>query len=283
MIGEVVGIVPFIRSLRTTGCRSSVFFFTDASAQRAMTSDEISLLQNCSVFVISTGDYSSRPWKEIAFLRYPMFYDFLYSRLNLIDRVIAVDLYDTVFQADPFTEDFETDKFYFVQENSTIQSCFLNSLWLKLFSADQYERLKERHVVSSGIFMGGIVPMLQFLDAYHRNDTAPRKVPDQGYFVYMAYEFMRRARNTNIKVLTENDGVIILHYFSDGRSRFVFGNFNPAQATRYPAIIHQYDKWFALSNSVLNACPKGRLRTSTYIRQLPDSVDDSEGSKMTSQ
>jgi hypothetical protein len=241
-----------------------------------MTDDEISLMGNCSVAIVNTGDYTSRPWKDIAFLRYPIFYDFLYVRMDLIDRVVAVDLYDTVFQADPFTTDFETDKLYFVRENRTIASCFLNSLWLKQFSSDDYERLKDNDVLSAGVFMGGIVPMLQFLDVYHRNETASLRAPDAGYFVYMAYGFILQAVKVTTRVLTEADGVIVMHYFEDAGAKLAFGDLIPPAATRYPAIVHQYDKWTTLSNSVLNACPKGRLKTSVYIRQLPNSVDDSE-------
>ena len=38
----------------------------------------------------------------------------------------------------------------------------------------------------------------------------------------------------------------------------------------YPMIIHQYDKLDVLAKSVANSCPKGKLKTSQYIRQLPD-------------
>jgi hypothetical protein len=102
------------------------------------------------------------------------------------------------------------------------------------------------------------------------------RAPDAGYFLYMAYDFILRSVNVATRVLTEDDGVIVMHYFLDAGAKLAFGDLKPPAAERYPAIIHQYDRWTALSNSVLNACPKGRLRTSVYIRTLPNSVDDSE-------
>lgn len=269
VIGDVVGVLPFIRSLRTTGSSCTVFLFTDSVAREKMTQDEISVLENCSVNIINTGNYSRMSTTEIAFLRYPIFYDFLYTRRHLIDRVIAVDLYDTVFQGDPFTEDLDKNVLYFVSENATVAECYLSSIWLKQTSEEVYEKLKNKHILTAGVLIGGIVPMLQFLDTYH-NATRPPKAPDQGYFVYMAYEFMNESTNVMTRICDEKDGVIVLHYFNEVKRNFVFGDFKSSSSPMYPMIIHQYDKLPVLAKSVANSCPKGKLKTSQYIRQLPD-------------
>jgi hypothetical protein len=89
------------------------------------------------------------------------------------------------------------------------------------------------------------VPMLQFLDVYHRNETASLRGPDAGHFVYIAYGFILQAIKVTTRVITEADGMIVRM---------------------------QERRWHSLLPSnrapVLNSCPKGRLKTLVYIRQL---------------
>ena len=99
--------------------------------------------------------------------------------------------------------------------------------------------------------------------------------PDQGYFNYVAYTIILKNESFKAKILKGNDGIIVLSYFQEKETKFVLGNFKPKMASVYPLIIHQYDTRSEFRVSVLFACPKGKLNTSTYIRGL-DQITNEE-------
>ncbi|KAK8875882.1 hypothetical protein M9Y10_006057 [Tritrichomonas musculus] len=277
MFSDIAGLLPFTRSLRTTGSQCRVFIFSDEKSMLKITQDELMVLDRCSITLVKTGySFSKMNWAEIILLRYPFFYDFLFYRRHLIDRVIIVDLYDTVFQGDPFTSNFKSEYFYFAEENTAIENCWINALWLQKAAPDSYEEIKGNKVLNAGLFLGGTLPVLQFLDIYlkfYEKKRMNMTAPDQGYFNYVAYTIILKNDRFKAKILTSNDGIIVLSYFQEKETKFVLGSFKPKDADVYPRIIHQYDTRSEFRVSVLFACPKGKLNTSTYIRgldQLPD-------------
>ena len=276
MFNEIAGLLPFTRSLRTTGSRCHAFIFSDDASLSKITQDELMVLDRCAITLVDTGYFDSKDWKQIVLLKYPVFFDFLFMRRNLIDRVIIVDLYDSVFQGDPFTSDFKKDTFYFVAENSSIENCWINNMWLQQAAPDSYEEIKNNKILNSGLFMGGTLQVLRFLDLYltfYENKDKTNLAPDQGYFNFVAYTIVLKDYTFKTKVLTENDGVIVMGYFQESHTKLIFGNFKPKLATIYPRIIHQYDTRSELSASVLHACPKGKLNASNYIRNLHADTD----------
>ncbi|OHS94984.1 hypothetical protein TRFO_38794 [Tritrichomonas foetus] len=271
MFSEIAGILPFTRSLRTTGSNCRVFIFADDNSMSKITEDELMVLDRCSITLIKTGFSKHMAWTQIVLLRYPVFYDFLFLRRYLIDRVIIVDMYDSVFQGDPFTTDFQKDTFYFVEENSSIENCWINALWLQQAAPDSYEIIKKNKILNSGLFMGGTMQVLKFLDIYltfYENKDQNSTAPDQGYFNFVAYTKVLNDPSMKTKILTGNDGVIVLSYFQESQTKLIFGNFKPKNAVIYPRILHQYDTRSEFRVSVFYACPKGRLNTSTYIRNM---------------
>lgn len=282
MFSAIAGLLPFVRTLRTTGSKAHVFLFTDNKGKSMLTQDELMLLDKCSIFIINTGTFHLE-WKRFLILRYPLFYDFLYYRVHLMDRVIIVDLFDTVFQGDPFTSSFHNDTFYFAKENITIDQCWMNSMWAKRAAPDLYDEIKNNTIVNSGLFMGGIIPVLHFLDIYMTlydtftlNDV---NAPDQGYFLFATYHIVVKSPRIKVRFLSSFDGVVVFENYAE-KSRFVFGDFKPRNSSIYPRILHQYDKNSELRISVYYACPKGFLNTSTYIRQhqevKQDDVNDND-------
>lgn len=245
-----------------------------------ITKDELMVLDQCSITLVKTGhSYSNLKLTRLILMRYPVFYDYLFVRRHLIDRVIIADLYDTVFQGDPFTASFDSDYFYFAEESTTIENCWINKLWLQQAVPDSFEKIKHHKVLNAGLFQGGTIPVLKFLDVYlsfYESQLMNMTAPDQGYFNYIAYTQIMNNNHFNVKVLNGNDGIIVLSYFQEKETKLVLGNFKPKASKIYPRILHQYDTRREFRVSVLYACPKGKLNTSTYIRGLQKHAESEE-------
>jgi hypothetical protein len=96
-----------------------VVIFTDSTVYTS--APFIGFLSGCGVTVINIGTLFSNQRNYLFMLRNSACYDFLRIREGLFDRVILFDLFDTVFQGDPFTVEIIRDIIAFSTETAVIR------------------------------------------------------------------------------------------------------------------------------------------------------------------
>jgi hypothetical protein len=118
--GTTTNIIPFTRSLRSTGCRATFVLFVDSVALQSMNDDLIALLKNCGCTIIPIPPDADSKQIRREITRLATFYHFLSDRSGLFDRVLMVSPRGTIFQGDPFHKSIDLD-FVWISEES--ESC----------------------------------------------------------------------------------------------------------------------------------------------------------------
>lgn len=181
---------------------------------------------------------------HVCIRRYFAARDLLASRDKAwIGSVLLADVRDVIFQSDPF--DHVRSGRYTGDEILKVKDCHSNTVWIKdAYGADVYDKLAERISVCSGVSLGTMASMQDYLDAFCREtfrvmqdkclDTLPvwdqafhiklllldglpfQMVPWNGFLATVAQAGSEHLR-VNAEGLVEVDGHV-------------------------PAILHQYDR-----------------------------------------
>ena len=102
---NVMNIALLQRTLRTTGSNASLVILLDNQAMNTIDPITYQFFKNCSTQVVITPDvpYASSGFECKNFL-FSLVYLFIKFNRYMINKVIFVDLFDTLFQGDPFNQ-----------------------------------------------------------------------------------------------------------------------------------------------------------------------------------
>ena len=115
-VSKTTNIVLFQRTLRTTGTNATLILFLDQEAIDNMDPDTKRFTEqmNTQIFLIPKPPSSGMKIKN--FIAY-LVKEFLRENEFNINRVIVMDLFDSLFQEDPFNIQMPNDKLQLVHEN----------------------------------------------------------------------------------------------------------------------------------------------------------------------
>lgn len=160
-----------------------------------------------------------------------------------IGSVLLADVRDVIFQSDPFAH--VTSGRYTGDEIRKVKDCPSNAIWIKeAYGEDIYNRLADKVSVCSGVSIGTLAPMQDYLEAFCQEtlrvmqdkclDTLP--VWDQAFHIKMllldGFPFQPVPWNGFVATVAQA-GTEHLRVNGDGLVE-VDG--------RVPAILHQYDR-----------------------------------------
>lgn len=100
MVGATFGVLPFVRTLRTTGCKATIVILADDKAISSMTTNHWKQLQGCCAHIISIGEWDQRI--ETSKLFFPIG-DYIYHQRKHIDRVLITIFLMLCFRVIHFT------------------------------------------------------------------------------------------------------------------------------------------------------------------------------------
>lgn len=260
----LAGSLPFIISLRSTGSKASCVIFTNKKARNFPV--YLELFEKYGVQLIYV-DLHGLPKKDIYYVRHIIYYHFYRKNRDKIDSVVETDLFDTVFQADPFHH--SGNPIIFSAESQIIQrSPFTNNLlqkcikhvekivpWFKGTKEELYNRIKVNTVINGGTVYGSIENMIEYKKGMIRtgeNHTA--YTIDQGcanMLIYMGFfNFSYKLDGGNLGTLSSI--AILPRNETYGVLGSIYVNHN------VPAIIHQYDRHGKLKKEIIAKCPNDR-------------------------
>ncbi len=181
---------------------------------------------------------------HVCIRRYFAARDLLAASVNEeIGSVLLADVRDVVFQSDPFVH--ITSGRYTGDEILKVKDCPSNAIWIKAaYGEDIYARLADKVSVCSGVSLGTLAPMQDYLEAFCQEtlrvmqdkclDTLP--VWDQAFHIKMllldGFPFQTVPWNGFVATVAQA-GAEHLRLNAEGLVE-VDG--------RVPAILHQYDR-----------------------------------------
>jgi hypothetical protein len=102
---------------------------------------------------------------NLYYIRHLILYEFLKTRSSLFDRIISVDLFDTIFQGDPFYKGFNRYAMSFATETGFLGWNQLESV-VKVAGKQYENELKTYQTINAGLAMGEVRVFLTFFTLY---------------------------------------------------------------------------------------------------------------------
>jgi hypothetical protein len=277
MFDHIVNVVPFVRTLRTTGSRATVIFFTDKDGALKVNADLASFFHSCAITLIKI-DRRQAGVRHNKQLRHLLFAEFFRTRYFLFDRILTVDLFDTVFQGDPFFEGFNRDAISFDHYFYPPFGNVLNGILAVIGPPDEKIRqeVSHRDVINSGLTTGGIELQMRFWVLY-RQLLLTLNITVLNAVVYADQDLVNALIRSNA---TLRAGIPIVLYDAEDYFHLAdkqwlrkgvvpqIGQYKMPETDVFPLVIHQADRSPPLTVSIVQACPQEFPQSEVYLRGL---------------
>ena len=278
MFGDIANLVPCSRSLRTTGSKATFFILTENDTYSLMTPDCIKLISHCGLYVINLGICQKLTPREFYAIRHLFYYNFLVPRKHLIHRIILMDLYDSIFQGDPFPSYFTDDILMFCSENLTFSRSRGNRKWLRTIVHDDVIKYYGNHIVNGGTIMGTAPLIIKYLELFMIYVNMSRlktcKADDQAYTNFFAYSGILEKHQIKHKVLYLNDFIVCIHGMQHYPGNWILGKYKTPISDKEHLLVHQFDRSPMMKYNVYIACPRMHYNITHYMRRITDSQFD---------
>ena len=269
----VYNIFPFVRTLRSTGSRASVFILFDDASYRKLSTDTFQLFENCSVHVYNIGTVPHfKHYNDVFAHKHVLIFDFIYKMASHLDRILLVDLYDSVFQSDPFMSTVDPDAFTVTHESRKTKKDHCNKVRIRPVIQYDPKTMGNMQTLNAGIMYGGPDVIMKYHTLYFHQfniyDIAnTHKTCDQGYLnaFYLTHQlepalkkvnywYRKEGFETLASILSKMPKCLQLGKLKYGGTRAV--------------IVHQFDRSSMLTAMVILACPKGNYQVyeNSYTR-----------------
>jgi hypothetical protein len=274
MMNKAINVVPFVRTLRTSGSRATVVIFTDVVAMRKLDTNLTLFLEGCGCTVICV-ERIALTLDSHFYLRHFVFYDFLRTRYQLFDRVVTLDLYDTIFQGDPFFSGFNRDAIGFVGDVSLIEGQQLESI-LMLLTEEFREELHRHHNINMGLSTAEAAMYVKFLHFYG-SEILARPIDllggllftDQDLLNALVWSNATKKAGIRVELYGSNDAFHCAWQRCDrGKVTRKIGEYRMSKGAPYPLVVHQVDRCEPLLESVVRACPPEFPTEDEYVRDF---------------
>ena len=265
--GTVQNIVVFLKTLRTTGSKCSVVVIMDNDAVSVLTDEMKEYIRNCGCQIINIGKLpiGNYPYASMSYFYYPMYF-FLKKNKDKFDRVMKLDLFDAVFQGDPFNVQVNTTHLNIVDEGATFNAW--TGVWVINQFSKRYPPLTEeekKHIyVCGGYVAGGIDMIMHFIEELMKETIYEAGVDDQTTYNYL----LLRGSLVNYprSEIRKTDFVYHTAYERMTNEPRDFGNIRTVRDKQaFASIIHQYYYRRQFGLSVLKACPRDSPQLINYL------------------
>lgn len=269
--GTTKNILPFIRSLRTTGSKASVAIFLDDKAYNSINQATFLTAKDCGMQFYNLGNLGILKKPEIMSLPYFLSYYIIHQNFRNIDRLIIMDLFDSAFQADPFTTYLNQSFLHLSPEFKKLKSSRINRKWIVLAGMLSHfpSAWKNNEVICAGYLGGTVSNMFRFIcefvkckgivEGWKKNNI------DQGTFNYLYLSGDLKNAGIPAKVYERNDTV---QHFSYGLPKYPLDEFPNVRNKRsefYPVpIVHHYYRSKYFIKTLTTKCPKTNPNWTNY-------------------
>lgn len=260
--GGYVNFMTYVRTLRSTGCKATVIVLIDDKCYNRLSNRERQVLDECGINLINYGDITPVFKKYIYETRLILMYGIILTYRKQFDRVIIADIFDTIFQSDPFIPGFNNNTMCFTTEGYFNNNDPTNNTkWIKVADPDYFKDIHfydDKIVINGGLFFGstdGILLFFKLFLSLKVFDDFTVKTVDQGYMNYLYHRGIFMKNGLNLTLTFPGDYIISArgHKFNlkpsaDGLQMMLLSS-NP------PAVLHQYNRGPSVLESIKKTCP----------------------------
>ena len=268
--GYISNMALFVRTLRTTHSNCSIVLFFDIEVINSLTDDEKQFLIDCDVQII-VCNFANAPEVYLKSYAFELFESFIRNNVMMINRVIICDLFDFLFQGDPFNEYLPKDEIHIVHELEKLgdygYAPTTNRDWILKF--DPYYEFSFRdklfYYFCSGYMEGPPLLMIDFLNLFLESVPIDKDAVDQGGFNYIY--ITGRVKKAHIPIAKYKQYDLVAHTASNPIRNEVFPNVTTLQNKSVIAtcVHHYYSADDDFIMSLLKACPRPTKEFHNYL------------------
>ena len=263
---------PFVESLRKTDFNGDVIFFTNnlsKKTEKYFRSKGIILIPYSFEYpylkdnktILKKFKHFKHEKLNIFHMREFLPFIYLLGNKDKYDLVVIADTADVIFQKNPF-EGADKNKVYFSLQDNKIKDSKKDSEWIEyLYGKEVLRKIWDKNVCCTGTLIGGIKPMLNFLDLFV-NEFKGNTI-EQGNINYLIH-------NNKIKnaVLFKNSDGVMLTCSGANRKDFIVDKNKKirSKSGKMYSMIHQYDTFLYWSFLQRGICRRSLRET---IKRLP--------------
>ncbi|EAX98970.1 hypothetical protein TVAG_431790 [Trichomonas vaginalis G3] len=239
---------PNIRSIRSAGCKATIVIFTDKLPKHEK------LFQKCGVLISVIPGTENLPKTEMMYFRFIAMKIFLEHHKDDFDRVLYVDIFDSYYQADPFTGTVSNNTIYVSSEKTYHRESGWSLDWARnLKGIDFYRFFGDKLIFCGGTFLADTYTMLKvatLVSSMVKKNYETFLVDQIAYDWVLASDIPERL---GINVLV-NPHFASIHFKIDDYHDNAIGNISYEGDGFKPAILHQVTRRDSLVKIFFDAC-----------------------------
>lgn len=262
IIGSVLkkyrNFYPLVQTIRSVKCEAIIFLFFDDRSFKNLPTVFFDQYINCGINILNIGRLEINSVKILQFYRY--FIYLLFLRSAKFSRVLSIDVYDTLFQGDPFNIFIKTSHIYFTLENTKFKYNFCNMNWIKTITNKTANiQYGNKSVINGGTIIGGYQPYYSFLKIFMNLTKFPKHldqpIDDQGFINFIFYDSYLSNNGINAKLLDPNEGFGNIFCMKKLKINWTFPIIKMPDSDIYFFIVHQIYQKPKICSSFLKLCP----------------------------
>ena len=270
IFGVAKQLFIFIRTLRTVHYKGKCIILIDEKALESIDKKTLLYSLDCGIQFVNYGKFIFPKGTGVIF-RFHMMTEYIRFNKNQINRVIICDLFDTVFQGDPFNTQVNMYQLNVADEGMPYNHAWshANRAWIQ-YSDPNYPlpRDQDFYYFCAGVIGASVDVMLNFLYEELKLFTVDALVNDQGVlnYLYLSGILQKKA----VSVVPKRKSELIYHsyftMFEPNHDKYKIGMFPSIRNNSfYCSVIHQAYSTGVLKGSLSNACPQPDKSMKNYI------------------
>ena len=251
---NIYNIINWVRTLRSTGCQCKIIFFHELSYLLNFNKEELNSLNECGVVWCNLGvDILDKYKVHPTTTRFLVIQNFLEAYGNYFRSIMINDVFDSLFQKDPFIPKLYRDKIVFSIERVQFGNHDWNMDWVKAIDPNwSNEFWRKKYVINNGFEIGNPNLILQLLYAANKPEYFSKPgSTDQAVVNYLYY----RGLFTDLNIDFNGTYYIsacysIFNLTPDDKGFMHEVSYN--QTTL--ALIHQFDRICSVAENLARIC-----------------------------
>jgi hypothetical protein len=185
-----------------------------------------------------------------------------------------IDLFDTIFQGDPFTEEITENVIAFSVETAKIRGNHLTGAAILAGRKEADAKVAWQDVVNCGTVIGSTRTVLSFLALEFRliRQLAPEQYtaliatnyPDQALVNVLVRLDILNHSGMSVRLYTVEELYVTTYKVYKRPYNFSLGNYAPNGV--FPVLVHNYDRVGTFCRSITAACPAEFPTPDQYVR-----------------
>ena len=269
-ITKVAQLSIYARTLRTVHSKCLCVILLDEEAYHSIDKITMESLIDCGVQVVNFGKFIYP--KGTGFIyRFHVINEFIRINQDKINRVIMCDIFDTVFQGDPFNSQVSKYTLNLVDEGKPYCHTWThaNRAWLRIYNSSYpLERDMRFNYFCVAYIAGPIDLIIPLMNEYLTFFSIHLKGNDQGVINYLYLSGILQKLAIPVNKFRNNE--LVHHtFFSKFTTDYKFG-FVPSirNNSLYASIVHHSYAVHSLKYTLIDCCPRINKSMKDYIRGL---------------